>query len=70
VREMRNACKILVRNTRHFGDLGVYERIISKGISNLGCGCELDSLGWGLLAGCCGHGNESSGSVKGGEFLD
>jgi hypothetical protein len=24
----------------------------------------------GTLAGCCEHGNETSGSLKGGEFLD
>jgi hypothetical protein len=26
--------------------------------------------GYTLLQGCCGHGGEPSGSIKGGEFLD
>jgi hypothetical protein len=32
---------------------------------------ELDSsgLGWGPVAGLCEHGNEPSGSIKGGEFF-
>jgi len=35
-------------------------------------GCGLDSSGSGqeLVAGSCEHGNEPSGSMKGGEFLD
>jgi hypothetical protein len=34
--------------------------------------CELDASGSGQgpVAGCCEHGNEPSGSIKGGEFLD
>jgi hypothetical protein len=34
--------------------------------------CELDSSGsrYGPLAGPCEHGNEPSGSIKEGEFLD
>jgi hypothetical protein len=33
--------------------------------------CELDSCGslYGLVVGSCEHGNEPSGSMKGGEFL-
>jgi len=27
-------------------------------------------LGWGPVAGCCEHGKESSGSIKGGKFHD
>jgi hypothetical protein len=35
-------------------------------------GCGLDSPGPGLgpVAGSCEHDNETSGSIKGGEFLD
>jgi hypothetical protein len=34
--------------------------------------CGLDSFGSGQgpIAGCCEHGNELPGSIKGGEFLD
>jgi hypothetical protein len=34
--------------------------------------CELESSGAGKgpVAGPCEHGNEPSGSIKGGEFLD
>jgi hypothetical protein len=34
--------------------------------------CGLDSFGSRkrLVAGCCEHGNEPSGSIKGGEFID
>jgi len=32
----------------------------------MGCIC----LGYGPVAGSCEHGNEPSGSTKGGEFLD
>jgi hypothetical protein len=34
--------------------------------------CGLDSSGsrQGPVAGCCEHGNEPSGSIKGGEFFD
>jgi hypothetical protein len=34
--------------------------------------CEEDSSGSGyrLVAGSCKHGNEPSGSIKGGEFLE
>jgi hypothetical protein len=35
--------------------------------------CGLDSSGSGegpVMMGCCEHGNEPSGSVKGREFLD
>jgi hypothetical protein len=32
-------------------------------------GLDLSGLGQGLVAECCEHGNESSGSIKGGEFL-
>jgi len=34
------------------------------------CGLELSGLGYVLVAGSCKHGNELSGSIKNGEFLD
>jgi hypothetical protein len=35
-----------------------------------GFGLDSSSSGWGLMAGSCEHGNEPSGSMKGGEYLD
>jgi hypothetical protein len=34
------------------------------------CGVDSSDSGQGRVAGCCEHGNEPSGSVKGGVFLD
>jgi hypothetical protein len=34
------------------------------------CGLDSSGSGWGPMAGSCEHGNERSGSIKGGEFLD
>jgi hypothetical protein len=34
------------------------------------CGLDACSSGSGPVAGCCEHGNEPSGSIKGGEFVD
>jgi hypothetical protein len=34
------------------------------------CGLDSSALGWGPVTGCCEQGNEPSGSIKGGEFLD
>jgi hypothetical protein len=34
------------------------------------CGLDASGSGYGLVAGCCEHGNEAVGSIKGGEFLD
>jgi hypothetical protein len=34
------------------------------------CGVDSSGSGEGPLADCCEHGNETSGSIKGGEFLD
>jgi hypothetical protein len=36
----------------------------------LRCGLDASSSGQGPVAGSCEHGNERSGSVKGGIFLD
>jgi hypothetical protein len=66
---MRNAYKILVRKSDGkgpLGNLGVDGKIGSLGR----CGLYLSSSGYGPMAGSCEHGNEPSGSIKGGEFLD
>jgi hypothetical protein len=34
------------------------------------CGLDSSGSGYGPVAGCCENGNEPSGSIKGGEFLD
>jgi len=34
------------------------------------CGLDAPGSGYGPMAGTCEHGNESSGSTKGGEFPD
>jgi hypothetical protein len=34
------------------------------------CGLDASGSGYGPVAGSCKHGNEPSGSIKGGEFLD
>jgi hypothetical protein len=33
------------------------------------CGLDASGSGNGPMAGCCEHGNETPGSIKGGEFL-
>jgi hypothetical protein len=35
-----------------------------------GCGLDASGLGQGPVVGSSEHGNKSSGSIKGGEFLD
>jgi hypothetical protein len=72
-----------VRNTKcssqnlkgrdHAEDLGVDGRIILERImeNRVGeYGLDSSGSGCGPVAGCCEHGNEPSGSVKGREFLD
>jgi hypothetical protein len=34
------------------------------------CGLDSSGSGYGPVAACCEHGNDTSGSIKGGEFLD
>jgi hypothetical protein len=34
------------------------------------CGLDESGLGYGPVTGSCEHGNEPSGPIKGGEFLD
>jgi hypothetical protein len=52
----------------HVEDLGIDGRIILQCILGE---YVLDSTGsgWGSVAGSCEHGNEPSGSIKGGKFL-
>jgi hypothetical protein len=35
-----------------------------------GCGLDMSGLGQGPLVGFCEHSNESSGSIRGREFLE
>jgi hypothetical protein len=35
-----------------------------------GCGLDASASGWEPVAGSCEHGNETSGSVTSGEFLE
>jgi len=35
-----------------------------------GCGLDTSGSGYGPVVGCCAHGNEHSGSIKGREFFD
>jgi hypothetical protein len=68
---MRNAYKILVEKASHFGYLGVDGIIILKMILNmLGRRLNLSCSGEGPVAGCCEHSNETSNSIKSGEFHD
>jgi hypothetical protein len=43
---------------------------IKMELREMALGCELDSSGSGqeVVSGSCEHGNEHSGSIKGGEF--
>jgi len=36
----------------------------------VGCGLDSSGPGYGPVADPCDYGNETSGSIKGGEFLD
>jgi hypothetical protein len=44
------------------------ERISEKYSDKLSTG--FTASGYGPVTGCCEHGNEPSGSIEGGEFLD
>jgi hypothetical protein len=72
--EVRGAYNILVgRPEGRREDLGVDGRITLRWIlGNRVWGCGLDSFGSGegQVASSCEHGNEPSGSIKCGEFLD
>jgi hypothetical protein len=58
----------------HLEDVGVDGRILEWILGKYGGMCVLDSSGsgYGPVVGCCEHGNEPSGSIRGGggEFLD
>ena len=43
---------------------------IRMDLQELGCGLDLVGPGWGQVADACECGNEPSGSIKCGEFLD
>ena len=51
-----------MRERDHLEDPGLNGRIILR--------LDRYGLGWGLVAGTCECGNEPSGSIKSGEFLD
>jgi hypothetical protein len=58
----------------HSEDLDVFdgsiilERILVNRVGT--CGLDSSDSGQGRVVGPCEHGNEFSGSIKGGEFLD
>jgi len=57
----------------HFKDLCIDRRIIleltlEKMVAR--CGPVSSCSGQGPVGGCCEHGNETLGSIKGGEFFD
>jgi len=54
------------------GYMGVNVNIISEQFLEIRvgrCGLEVSGSGQGLVVGPCEHGNETSGSIKGWEFL-
>jgi len=73
---MRNAHKIWDGKSERKKPLGRprrrWENNIKMDLRELGGSCGLDASGsgYGPVEGCCEHGNEPSGSIKGVEFLD
>ena len=62
-----------LRERDHLGDPGIDGRIILRWIFRkwgVGFGLDRASSGQGQVAGTCECGNEPSGSIKCGEFLD
>jgi hypothetical protein len=75
--KMRNAYKIFVGKPEWKRPVGRSSRTwnnnIRMGLSRSrfeGRGLDASDSGLGPVAGCCEHGNEHSGSIKGGKFLD
>jgi hypothetical protein len=66
---MRNAYKILVGKPEGKRPFGRYRRRCED-LMNTVQGIVSSGSGQGPVRGCCEHGNEPSGSIKGGEFLD
>jgi hypothetical protein len=62
-----------LRETDHLEDLGVNGRVILRWIIrkwDVGHGLNWSGSGQGQVAGTCNCGNEHSGSIKCGKFLD
>jgi hypothetical protein len=74
--EMINDCSILVRRPEgniHLEDLAVDGEIILEWIFvkyDRRCGLDSSGSGQGPVASPCEHGNEPTGSIKNGEFVD
>jgi hypothetical protein len=73
---MRNAYKILVGKPEGKRELVRYGRrgedkikmdLMERGLEGVDC---ISGSGQGPVPDSCEHGNEPSGSIKGGEFLD
>jgi hypothetical protein len=73
MREMKNAYNILVAKSKGKRPLGRpmlrWENKIRIDLRKTGWEC-VDWIHLVQLAGCCEHGNEPSGYVKGSKFLD
>jgi hypothetical protein len=72
--EVRNAYRVLDGNREgrrplQRSRLG-WENIIKICIKEIGCGLDSAVSGLRPIVGCCEHGNEPSGSIKGGVFID
>jgi hypothetical protein len=71
--EVRGACNILVGRSEGRRPLGRprrrWENNIKMDLREIGF-WDVDWIHWAQVAGSCEHGNEPSGSIKYGEFLD
>jgi hypothetical protein len=74
MREMRNACKILVGKLERKKLVGRSRHRWKANITMIVMEIGSEGVEWmhpaGSLTGPCEHGNEPSGSMKGGTFLD
>jgi len=75
--ERRGVCRVLVGKPEIKRSLGRprrrWEDNITMGLKEVGCGVyglDRAGSGYGKVAGTCECGNEPSGSIKCGEFLD